>query len=58
MNDDDNVELEKKRGVKSTDTGKKLTCPKYLCENVVSNKRTTAKEDPFPVENLGLPNPW
>jgi hypothetical protein len=52
------MELEKKRGVKSTDTSKKITCPKYLCENVVSNKRKTAKEDPFPVENLGLSNPW
>jgi hypothetical protein len=37
------VELEKKRGVKSTDTGKKLTCPKSLCENIVSYKNKTAK---------------
>jgi hypothetical protein len=26
--------------------------------NTVSNKRKTANDDPFPVENVGLSNPW
>jgi hypothetical protein len=46
------AELEKKRGVKSTDTGKKLNCP--FSRNMVSNKMKTAKEDPFPVERVRL----
>jgi hypothetical protein len=45
--------LEKKRGVQSIDTGKKLTCYKSLLRETVSNKRKTAKDDTFPVDKVG-----
>jgi len=52
------VEQEKKRWVKSTDSGKQLTCPKSLCEKHAKNRRKTAKEKPFMVEKVGISNPW
>jgi hypothetical protein len=43
--------MEKKRGVQSTDTGKKLTCYKSLLLKTISNKMKAAKGFPFPGEN-------
>ena len=45
-----NVDLEKKRWVKSTDSGKQLMCRKSLCEKHGKIRRKTAKEDPFLVK--------
>lgn len=39
------AELEKIRGLQSTNTYKKLTCRKYLCEKHRIQQKETAKED-------------
>jgi hypothetical protein len=52
------VDLEKKRWVKSTDSGKQLKCRKSLSEKHGKNRTKTAKEDPFLVEKVGISNPW
>jgi hypothetical protein len=41
------VELEKKRGVQSTDTDKKLTCHKSLCEKHIKKQKENSKTGPL-----------
>ena len=52
------TELEKKRGVGFTETSKKLTCPKSLCERHSKQQNGNRKQDPFLVVKVGLSNPW
>jgi hypothetical protein len=48
----------KERERQSKDEGKILICPSPFARNVVCNRRKRAKQDPFPVGEVGLPKPW
>jgi hypothetical protein len=50
--------LEKKRGVKSTDTGKKLNCSFTKKKDCSRQQKEHSKREFFPVEKVGPPTPW